>query len=584
MIRTIPALKGHNADSLLCAQRTASRVFIESLRAERRSHPDDARFTWPDPGCSRQQKGHHGRPSRDLQTGLPAGDNTFLHLKGLHDLTIVADGVRLVCTYRTRAITFDHCSNVTLQGVTVDYDPLPFTQGDIVAIANDKSSIDVKIHAGYPAVANSRIDIVDPKTRFRKRGMPFLWGTKAELIAPDVVRVSLKDIGYAAAVGDMASLSGWVDPGGIPHAIGVETCSHMTLKNVTVCASPSMGIIESDGDGGSYYDGCRVVPGPPPGRHAGRLLSTNHDAMQSVYVKNGPMVENCDIERAGDNSWSVQSSSYLVIDPQGTSVVLGYTDGWTDGPQVGERITTGLDGATAAIVDRQFVPAQPDWPKAPKYLHVDLDHDVGLTVGNHVFDVDRMGNGFVFRHNHTHSSGRVLIKAGGLVEDNVLDTPHALDVCPETAGDGDIRNLTIRSNTIVASGYFCPAHWSTQAGAVSVSAGGKWPNFQTVPGFDHIVIENNTFKEIDGPNIVVASARNVTIAGNRFINPQHVPPTMTGDDYKVDHGSVVFIAQSSNVTLRDNTIVDPGPYLTVPLSLGPGATGVSGTLARPAPR
>lgn len=63
---------------------------------------------------------------------------------------------------------------------------------------------------------------------------------------------------------------------------------------------------------------------------------------------------------------------------------------------------------------------------------------------------DRMGNGFVFRNNRIHSPGRVLLKAGGLVEANVLDTPHALVVCAELPGQSaiGIENLTIRNNTI----------------------------------------------------------------------------------------------------------------------------------------
>lgn len=136
-----------------------------------------------------------------------AGQSVVWTLQKLRDVEIIADNVTLICTKLTRALEIRACQNLTLQGLTIDYDPLPFTQGTIIAAAPDQSWIDIQIHAGYPRQAYSRIDIVDPKTRFRKRGMPFLWGTKAEMSAPDVVRITLPNIAEAAAIGDLASLS-----------------------------------------------------------------------------------------------------------------------------------------------------------------------------------------------------------------------------------------------------------------------------------------------------------------------------------------------------------------------------------------
>ena len=516
-------------------------------------------------------------PPGTYRLGLPAGSVSFLNVEDAHDLTIAGEGVHLICTYRTRAISIDRCSNVTLTGLSVDYDPLPFTQGDIVAIADDKSSIDVKIHDGYPLEANSRIDIVDPKTRYRKHGMPFLWGTKAELIAPDVVRVSLNGIGNAAVVGDMASLSRYCDPGGIPHAIALGECSKTTLRNVTVYASPSMGIVEFEGDGGSHFDHCQVIPGPRPvGATQDRLLSTSNDAMMCSSMKVGPLVENCLIRSAGDDSWSIQSGDYKVINPQGTTLVLGYGDSWTDGVQVGDRLRETLDTPVATVLTRQWVSGDPAWPKAAKYLQVTLDHDLGEQAGDRVIDQDRMGNGFIFRNNRLHSSGRVLIKAGGLVENNTLDTPHAMDVCPETASPGVVENLTIRGNTIMDSGYFCPGPWSSQSGALSITTGGSNGVLKQQAAFDNVTIEGNTFIGIAGPNIVVASARNVSIHDNRFLDPQQTKPPTTGADYGIDRSSVLYIAQSDHVALAANYVKNPGTFLSKVLSIGPGVTNLTG--------
>jgi hypothetical protein len=45
---------------------------------------------------------------------------------------------------------FQDCTNVTLRGLAVDYDPLPFTQGKIIALATDKSWIEFEVAKGYP--------------------------------------------------------------------------------------------------------------------------------------------------------------------------------------------------------------------------------------------------------------------------------------------------------------------------------------------------------------------------------------------------------------------------------------------------
>ena len=252
------------------------------------------------------------------------------------------------------------CRGVTLRGLTVDYDPMPFTQGTIAAVAEDKGWIDVKLHAGYPRKPYSRIDVVDPATRFRKRGMPFLWGTKSEMRGDDVVRVSLKDIGKTAVPGDLASLSTGQAADGIPHAMAIENCSAVILQGVTIHSAPGMGILECDGEGGSSLLGCRVVPGPKPaGATEARLLSSSWDAIQSKTMRKGPRMENCEIRDAGDDSWSVQSSDFLVVAKSGPTAVIAFRDEYCQGPLSGDRLARTLDSPQAVIVTRKRAELRP---------------------------------------------------------------------------------------------------------------------------------------------------------------------------------------------------------------------------------
>jgi len=526
----------------------------------------------------------------------PKGDGKVVWtLQGLHDTEIIADGVTLISTKLTRAVALENCRGVTLRGLTVDYEPLPFTQGTVAGVAPDQSWIDVKLHAGYPRQPYARIDVVDPATRYRKKGMPFLWGARATMQGEDVVRVALKGIGKAAAVGDLASLSTGPERGGIVHALTIEHCMGVTLEKVTIHSAPGMGILEADGGGATKYLGCRVVPGPrPAGAGEERLLSTSWDAMQTKTVRVGPRVENCEIRDAGDDSWSVQSADFMVLKATGNTLVLGSRDEYTIGVDIGDRLTNRAGGPIATVRTRRSLSreeaqldpeiveklksaaAWSEWKVAPRCIEVALDADLPVKAGESIYSPDRMGNGFAFVNNRLHSAGRVLLKAGGLVEGNVLDTPHALTVCPELPANAaaGIEGLVIRRNTIRQAGWFCPAPWSASAGALSITAAGG-PQKLHAPGiFTNLVIEDNVFEDCSGPNLVLSSARGVKVSGNRFVRPQQDKPPETGASYHIPANAVIWLGISENVELKDNAISELGSFAGEPVQIAESVKNV----------
>ncbi len=397
----------------------------------------------------------------------PGEENGGLTIHDARNLIIVADGVTLLNTVLSRTITFGHCQNVTLRGLTVDYDPLPFTQGAVTKIAPDFSSIDVELDDGYPRQPYDRIDLCDPQTRHRKRGMPFLWNIRCAMVDERTVRVTLPGIGKAARIGDLASLSTGPASGKPPHAICVENCAGMTFDSVAVFSAPGFGIIESDGEGGMTYRHCRVVPGPkPPGATQERLLSTSWDALQTKLTRRGPLVEDCEIRSAGDDSWSVQSSDYVIVAVNGPKAVLVYRDPYTSGLEPGNRLARSLDSVKPAIVALKPVNlAHADlsaeiraklksrsefWSLSGRAEEITVAGAFPFTAGESVFCPDRQCNGFVFRNNRVQSPGRLLVKGGdGVIEDNEIKDCHAgVTVCPELPGEAasGMANLVIRHN------------------------------------------------------------------------------------------------------------------------------------------
>ena len=87
-------------------------------------------------------------PAGEYPTWGPAG--VLVTIAGARNLVVDASGVYMTCLNQTRAISLSNSTNVTIIGLQVDYDPPPFTQGTVIAVANDTSYVDIALDAGYP--------------------------------------------------------------------------------------------------------------------------------------------------------------------------------------------------------------------------------------------------------------------------------------------------------------------------------------------------------------------------------------------------------------------------------------------------
>jgi len=530
------------------------------------------------------------------------GKGEHLSIVGAKNITIVADGVSMICTDYTRAITMANCADVTITGLMIDYDPLPFTQGDVVAVNPGEGWVDIKVHAGYPYIAASRIDICDRATRYRKRDKPFMWDSKAELRGDGIVRIHCKEAAAFAKVGDLASLGGVGRPV-VAHTLDIANSARVTLNGVSVFSSNCMGIIASGGDGDHRFLKCRVIPGPPPaGATEARILSTDADAILTGPMKKGVLTEGCEIRDAGDDSWSVQSEDYVILKIDGNTLTLS-PRGQT-APEVGDRIQAELDGPIWIVRDVQKVPRDQAGIEASildKLVNAkpwtfwrlrSTENDIPVVVvkisgtslwpvGTSLRDIDRQGDGFNFRRNKVQSSGRILIKAAGIVEDNVIDSPFAICANPEvpTGAAIVIPSLIIRNNRITDAHSFNPMAWASQAGAISVtSADSITHGFRPAGSYGKVVIEGNTIEGGNGSSIDVTSAKSVVIRGNRIDNPQAIEPNDTGGHYNMDNHAIIWLSDIENVQLIGNKLIDPGKYMNQPVVSAANVGKLNGSL------
>ncbi len=461
-----------------------------------------------------------------------------LRLAGLRDTTIIADGVEMVCTQTTRAITIENCKNVTIRGMTIDYDPLPFTQAKIREIASDGSRMEVEILEGYPEPGGGTgaVEIFDPETS-RLRGRITYYGTRCESSGPrkaTLIKAKGNRDPAMEQVGDIAIIRSSSASGGeIPHTIFLGNSKNVTLENITLFASNCFGFFENDCEG-SKYIGCRVDRREPEEdlaiRAWPRLRSLNADAYHSKNARRGPVYERCSSRFNGDDSIAINGDFHMVTQRAGATLRVLAKNKMT--MRAGDEVQM-FTFQGKRLENRKIVSIEPDGSITDaertslselSNMHdnlrkngmsdafkVTLDEEAAAIPGTVICSANSIGNGFAIRDCQLgfNRSRGIIVKAGhGEISGNEIEGAGmtGILITPEfwwlEAGLAD--NLVISDNRIVNGGGM---------GIAVVAAGG---NRATAPvgAFRNITIRNNTVNGGAAPGLLMTSVHGLTEEGN----------------------------------------------------------------------
>ena len=463
-----------------------------------------------------------------------------LLFKDLTDIEIVADGVEMVCTQTVQAIGFEHCRNVHLRGLTVDYDPLPFTEGRITALAPDKSWVEFEIFDGYPHNSiEERIEIYDPATRELRRETAG-WSKEIQQLDDRHYRAT-KHTGYhfrenadTEQLGDILVTNNVFPAKAFGHAISLNQCTGVKLEDVTLYASPCFGFIEDQCDGNTYLR-CKIdrrAPQDDPVKRAvARMRSLDADAFHSIGAAKGPAIVDCTAKFQGDDCVNIHGVYHFVAGSQGNTLRVAALGRLTIAPgepveflpYSGERPPdavamkvepdTGITNDEKAFIQkislnennrRRLLEGH------ATFYRITLDHAVPLAMGSAVCSGHRVGNGFVVKgcdFGYNRSRG-ILIKAShGEVSGNKIahGWMAAVLVAPEfwwfeAASASDV---VIKDNVITGC----------RRPAIEVIAPGG--NNQPLPSGAHrdLRITGNTFTQSVWPNIHVTSTARAGAGG-----------------------------------------------------------------------
>lgn len=444
-----------------------------------------------------------------------------LRFKGLSGIEIVAEGVELVCTETTRAITVANCTNLVIRGLVIDYDPLPFTQGRIVALSDDAMVHEIELSDGFPradAAIGFKYEIFDGETRNLRFGS--YYDFTVEAVEPNRLKITKQawerrkkggeKVGDGIVIGAQ-HLTGRA----LPHAVLTDASVGTVFENVTLYASPTFGFFETH-CAGSIYRNCTIY------RREGRLRSLNADAFHSKFAMQGPQIIGCTAMWQGDDCINICGAYHLVLEADGDTLRVWAKQSMDIQP--GDAVEL-VDASGNRLPDARAISVKPAGAASGEELAalakldildqvkrllkktyvVRLDRAVELPHGSVVSSLNRTGNGFAVKDctfGNNRSRGILIKASNGEVSGNRIENCHmeAIKIAPEYQWleSGYSRNLTIKGNTVVNSG----------AEALQIHAIGSGA------GFEDIRIGNNRFQTPSVPAVLLPATGCVVLPGN----------------------------------------------------------------------
>lgn len=481
---------------------------------------------------------------------IPAGryrvkpnGNKHLLLKNLKDVTILANGVELICTETVQAINIINCKNLTIKGLSVDYDPLPFTQGRIVAMSKDKTKLTVDIIEGYSTkLRNEKLEIYDPETGELVTRTYYAVTYKVDEANRRVVfskKPQANETYSFEEIGDIIVFDSY-NTRQAPHAIVMEDCEKLTLENVQVFAGPTFAFFEKRCNA-SRYIGCKVDRRPLENeivkRGVRRMRSNNADGFHSKSAQIGPSYRNCITRYNGDDGFAISGNYHVITEANGNLLTVVGKAGFTPDIFVGDMVElvsydgTRLPDATVVSIkagrplnatEKKFLGTQKllresaNTKDAANVYVIEIDKPVVLPLGSVIASANRLGNGFEVINciaGPNRSRGIIVKASNGTIANNrcISNWGMGIKCSPEhqwlEAGSG--KNLTIINNIIENCGDAAIAVYAIGGNGQTASTGAH----------SNITISDNKVSGSLSPAFVVTSTDGFIFMNNKVVSP-----------------------------------------------------------------
>ncbi|MCL5270742.1 MAG: right-handed parallel beta-helix repeat-containing protein [bacterium] len=517
------------------------------------------------------------------------GGNWPLAIRGADGLTLRGAGAQtelVVTNPANYCLIVDRSRSVTAAGFAVDYDPLPFTQGRIVAADKAGKTFDLELEAGYPALDQPYFAATEEP--YGRWGMIFDPAERhLKEHAPDNVFIkSWEPLGdrrwrlhpapeHAHNVGAMAPGDRFVHlarlSGGTLAITNSEGCA---FENVTVYASPGLCAVVS-GCRGTRIRNYQVCwrPGTT------RLISSDSDGLHCPDNPEGPRVENCLFEGMADDAINIYNRPAQVAEVISPTEIVAARGGRIE---PGDRLE--VYDARAGRVRADVTAAQTRRAGRGAW-RIQFDRPVpGVQPGEKpdfgdlIYNLSRCGAGSAIRNNIFRLSRRygVFINSiDGVVENNLFDRLGGWAIVL----DNEIsvwqqgppsRGLLIRNNVfrgVAYTGHYGDNPLSGTIRIVSQSTRGPAEG-RPIRG---IRIDNNAFENVRTAAVSIGSATDINLKNNAI---------RLGPDAKMGLKTAAITLRNAEGILIENLAIDSArpetaAGIAIDARTAPGAGGVA---------
>lgn len=525
---------------------------------------------------------------------IPKGNYTLMEkdyksvtLKDLKDITIDANGSTIICKKPSRAFDLINCENVRLANFTVDYDPLPYTQGRIVEMGENKEWWILQIPEGYPVreidLTRNRANIYDPGTNLIKRntGTFGAWGFEPDIEYLGDRKIKLTRVVRGGSdsseeVGDffVALLK---NEGCRRDAFFLEKTRRCTLENVTIYTANMFAIRENECEA-NHYLRCVITKNlNDPKVVYPRLRSAGGDAFHSKCASQGPVIEECTFEHQGDDCVNIGTRYHIVLKSEGFSVyILSTTNSTYIEPgnrlQVvsaeGKLKGNALVGSVQPVDDIPAVEIKEATDMyrmrtIPEFVfRFELEESFPFSVGDLVCSLDKAGDGYVLKNNkfgYTRARGALLKGTGGTVTGNIFEGSMlaAIIVAPEFYWmEGTYAtDLNITGNTFRNCYYGRSKPHSSQCGIITVICLDRENRIiDSEGGFRNIHITDNRIEECPFPAVVLTGINGGEFRRNTILKSSDIIRNH-GADYGFSNQEAICTRFLEDFVIGNNCVV-----------------------------
>jgi len=513
-----------------------------------------------------------------------------LVLDGVKNITIDGNGSTLLFTKPQAGVSVIHCDNMEMTNLTLDYDPLPFTQGTVTAISPGQAQMTVKLHAGYPLpprLERINLHVFDAGTRSWKDGVPDYFGVKLRAGSGQGEYSVKMPSGFEkyVAVGDLAAMD-WRSNSGIE----IKDSKDFRMRDVTICAAPGIAILGRFNTGKHYFSRVTIKRGPmTAGMTEPRLLAVAADGLNYAYCENGPDVTDCDFSYLGDDSINFHSVAFPIIKVESPTSILvmrpySFSEGFPLVIRQGMELRI-LDGRDFKVITRgkivgceaakevsvsaqtvaEFFVQHPGKERSGSVYRLKLSTPLDCKRGQFVDIPAICGANFVIRNNyfHDHRARSIrMMASNGVIENNRIERikQNAITIGGEYAfwrEAGWVENLVVRNNIIKDVGLdgriISPQSYAP--GAISLIMRAEEGVDQVTSGNRNIVIEGNRIEGCSSAGIVLHAVDGAVVKNNTLRNVGYGKIDTAGKNYGFKlTGPLAVTPSAVNVKLENNVV------------------------------